>query len=203
MSDPDNFSRRDFFLGRMLRNMAESVADELKEEVHERARDRILSTDAPDARRTPVQASFHRPPGAVDEADFLAGCTRCDDCIDACPPKAIKRASESAGAAAGTPIIDATEQPCVMCNDLYCVDVCEPGVLSRENPIKMASVRILPSACIAFRGVLCTSCFDRCPVPGALEMENRRPVIVQKECTGCGVCLNVCPAPHTAILLTP
>ena len=35
-----------------------------------------------------------RPPGAVDESDFLDRCTKCSDCLDACPYDAISHHSQ-------------------------------------------------------------------------------------------------------------
>ena len=63
----------------------------------------------------------HRPPHAVTEPAFVAGCTKCDACIEACPPHAIFRTPESEGMLAGLPIIDADTQPCLMCDDLFLI----------------------------------------------------------------------------------
>ncbi|MFQ6046807.1 MAG: 4Fe-4S binding protein, partial [Gemmatimonadales bacterium] len=55
------------------------------------------------ARRTErrvVQARYVRPPGAIEEVAFLAACTRCGDCIDVCPVKAIVKAPADVGFAA-------------------------------------------------------------------------------------------------------
>ena len=87
-------------------------------------------------RPRPVPTSLtllQRPPGAIAEGQFLAACTRCGDCIEVCPPRAIVKAPEAAGNRAGTPMIDALRSPCVMCDDLPCIDACEPGVL-RQGP---------------------------------------------------------------------
>ena len=55
-----------------------------------------------------------RPPGAVAEPDFLRLCTRCDDCIAACPAACIVRVPEGE-ADAGTPVIVPDSRACVMC----------------------------------------------------------------------------------------
>ena len=64
---------------------------------------------------------IHRPPGAVEEPAFLAGCTRCGDCVKVCPPQAIVLAPDIHGSAAGTPMIDSMTAPCVMCDDPPCI----------------------------------------------------------------------------------
>lgn len=39
----------------------------------------------------------------------------------------------------------------------------------------------------------CGICLNRCPITGAIEMENGKALIHQELCTKCGVCLDVCP----------
>lgn len=173
----DGMSRRDLLLGRL----------------------RKKTSDEPPRTTTVV----HRPPGAVDEAAFLADCTRCGDCITACPPDAIVLAPEKYGAAAGTPIINPMTSPCVMCDDPPCIHACEPGVLSFAMPLKMGTASIRDPYCLAHQGTSCTVCSEQCPVEGALAVVNGKPVINDAACTGCGVCQYVCPAPYNAVLILP
>lgn len=63
--------------------------------------------------------------------------------------------------------------------------------------------QIQPFDCLAQRGQVCTVCAERCPVPGAVQIEGVRVRIVANACTGCGVCQQVCPAPQNAIVLWP
>jgi ferredoxin len=153
---------------------------------------------APTARNRP---RLHRPPGALPEAQFLAGCTRKNDCAAACPVDAITQVPD--GPAAGTPEIRASVKACISCADTPCITACGPGVLTLARGVKMGTAKIAPSACLAYRGVACTSCVDDCPVPGAMELAHGRPRIIASACTGCGVCHQVCPAPRNAVLLVP
>ncbi len=50
---------------------------------------------------------------------------------------------------------------------------------------------------------LSESCVERCPVPGALRLDAGRPIVDPARCTGCGVCLHVCPAPAPAFIILP
>ncbi len=145
-----------------------------------------------------------RPPGAVEETAFLRDCTRCDACLEACPPNAIVHAPARMRHAAGTPMIDPAVQPCVMCDDLPCVAACEPGVLSAHVPPVLGTARIVEETCLAHQGSFCTVCSERCPVDGAITLDGRhRPTVVEDTCTGCGVCFHVCPAPDNAVLVMP
>ena len=147
-----------------------------------------------------------RPPGAINEAEFLAGCTRCGDCIRACPHHAIRLAPERLRSAAGTPFIDPAEQPCLMCADTPCITACAPAVLRRapEAPVPGIGVaRISTVDCLAHQGTTCMTCSERCPVEGAIRLTGGRPQVVPDVCTGCGVCHHVCPAPRNAVLVMP
>lgn len=146
---------------------------------------------------------IHRPPGAINEAAFLAGCTRCGECIPVCPVGAIKLAPERFREAAGTPMIDAHETACIMCADTPCITACKPGVLRPEQPRKMGVAWIQNMACLAYTGSFCTVCSERCPVPGAIEVKAGKPRILENACTGCGVCASVCPAPTNAVVVMP
>jgi ferredoxin-type protein NapG len=144
-----------------------------------------------------------RPPGAVEEEIFLAGCTLCQACIEACPHDAIRPAPLRFRRAAQTPMIDPIQQPCWMCDDVPCIGVCEPQVLRLDLPMKMGTARIDPILCLPHQGRPCSACVEACPVPGAIELVGNKPKIVDATCTGCGVCQFVCPAPDNAVLLVP
>jgi ferredoxin-type protein NapG len=144
-----------------------------------------------------------RPPGAVAEAQFLEMCTRCDACLDACPHGSIKLAPHRFKDAAGTPMIDAFDAPCHMCDDMPCISACEPGALSPDVPKKIGIAHLQTYNCLAHNRTICTVCEERCPVDGAIELHRGRPRIIDENCTGCGVCHSVCPAPVNAIMIMP
>src|SRR5256712_2497975 len=71
-----------------------------------------------------VRTDWLRPPGAVDETLFLDRCTRCGDCLPACPYGSIKK-----DVATGYPVIFANESPCYLCEDFPCIAACETEAL--------------------------------------------------------------------------
>lgn len=156
---------------------------------------------SPTARRRTIPVL--RPPGAIDEVSFLAGCTRCNKCVQVCPHTAIVLAPTRLREAVGTPIIDPDMQPCLMCADFPCIAVCEPQVLTHSIPKLMGTARVTAQTCLAYNGTTCTVCSERCPVPEAICVSNGKPTIDESTCTGCGVCRYVCPSPENAILLMP
>ncbi|WP_243368833.1 4Fe-4S binding protein [Microvirga solisilvae] len=58
-------------------------------------------------------------------------------------------------------------------------------------------IAVIGQACFAFHGIACMSCRDACPT-GAVRFElaigGARPRIMNDTCTGCGDCLQACPA---------
>ena len=54
-----------------------------------------------------------RPPGALDERDFLGSCIKCGQCVQVCPVQAIKLADLVDGMGVGTPYIDARNQAAI------------------------------------------------------------------------------------------
>ncbi|MBK6940249.1 MAG: 4Fe-4S dicluster domain-containing protein [Planctomycetes bacterium] len=53
--------------------------------------------------------------------------------------------------------------------------------------------------CLAHTGGFCSVCVEHCPVAGAITLEHGKPRIALDRCTGCGVCIDACPAPEPAI----
>ncbi|MBI3926454.1 MAG: 4Fe-4S binding protein [Armatimonadetes bacterium] len=157
--------------------------------------------DKPAPKPAPSTSPFalHRPPGAVAEADFLARCTRCGECAAACPHQAIVLAPAQLRESFRTPILLVGKNPCLHCPDMPCAAACVPRVLRADYPQKMGTARIDARLCLPS----CTLCGERCPIPGAISHREGRAAIDPETCTGCGVCLHVCPAPRKAVLLTP
>ncbi len=76
-----------------------------------------------------------RPPGALDEKDFLASCIKCGQCVQVCPVQAIKLADLIDGVGVGTPFIDARAQACdFSCDAVQCILACPTGSLTYHKP---------------------------------------------------------------------
>jgi ferredoxin-type protein NapG len=153
-----------------------------------------------------------RPPFAANEPEFLARCTRCDKCIEACPHGVLFALSADLGhRAAATPAMDLLKRGCHMCADWPCVGACEPDALRLPDPgegpppspAKFAEVRIDTETCLPYLGPECGACADSCPVPGALSWQDGlRPVIDEEICTGCALCRQACILDPKAIKIS-
>lgn len=140
-----------------------------------------------------------RPPWALTEDDFLNTCTRCGDCVRACPTHIIIDRD------AGYPTIDFGEGECTFCGD--CVSACTAGALRRKTDqmpwLARASIN---KDCLARQGVECRICGDLCaggiirfpPLAGGIAL----PLLDQACCTGCGACVTTCPTRAIAVAVT-
>lgn len=93
-----------------------------------------------------------RPPGALDERDFLASCIKCGQCVQVCPVSAIKLADLIDGVGVGTPYIDPREQACdFSCDAVQCILACPTGSLTYHKPDFLG---VRPGAALAAKPIL-------------------------------------------------
>jgi ferredoxin len=71
------------------------------------------------------------------------------------------------------------------------------------QPAAGGTARVLPESCLAHLGDPCRTCVDKCPVSGALTLQEGKPSVNATLCTGCGDCERSCPAPAPGILAMP
>ena len=99
-----------------------------------------------------------RPPGAIDEREFLAACIKCGQCVQVCPVEAIVLADFSDGIGNGAPYLIARDQACdFSCDAVQCVLACPTGALSHEidkkEQVRMGlAVLTRPELCLARQG---------------------------------------------------
>jgi ferredoxin-type protein NapG len=145
-----------------------------------------------------VRLDWLRPPGAVEEELFLDRCTRCGDCLPACPYGSIKK-----DPATGYPVIFANESPCYLCEDFPCIAACGEDALvpvGDRAEVRMGLAVVSRADCTADQG--CRFCLAQCPV-GALSIDftDPYPVVDQGKCVGCGICEQVCSTVNDRIAI--
>lgn len=179
------------FLKRTAQKTAEHAIESVEARIKERARRWI------------------RPPYAVTELDFLLSCSRCGDCVSACPHKLIFPLKASLGAdVAGTPALDLTHRACQLCEDWPCVAACETGSLRMTEKDDgnvalphLAIAQIDEDSCLPYKGPECGACEGSCPIEGALTWSDYRPSINSELCVGCAQCRHACVLQPSAIFI--
>lgn len=155
--------------------------------------------------RSPVGINRLRPPGAVPEEIFPAKCIRCGRCAEICSYRSIRILDIRYGVFAGTPLIEVEKVPCYLC--MKCVEVCPTGTLRRikQEDVRMGLAVINRRQCVTWRGIaLCRTCYNVCPFKEkAIHLDQLRPVIDERHCTGCGLCVHGCPLTPKAINIEP
>lgn len=161
-----------------------------------------------------------RPPGALDEKEFLSRCVRCGLCVRDCPYDILSLSDLNMPVPIGTPYFTARTGPCEMCDDIPCVAACPTGALDQNlvdiNKARMGlAVLIDQEECIAYQGLRCEVCFNVCPLQGkaiALEYRHNKrsgkhalliPIVNSEHCTGCGLCEKACIMDEATIKVLP
>jgi ferredoxin-type protein NapF len=133
-----------------------------------------------------------RPPWALPESAFTERCTRCDDCIAACPASLIIRGS------GGYPEVDFGRAGCDFCGK--CLAACKAGAFEAEpagSLVAWSHRAVVAARCLSAQGVVCRACGDHCEARAIrfrLAPAGRSFAQVDLgRCTGCGACVGVCP----------
>lgn len=203
-ADKSSVDRRSFFRQMMLRGLeqleaaGQSMADQLRDVTH-----------VPINEPMPTQQPFLRPPGALPEPSFADACSRCGKCVEACPAQCIVLDKDLGD---GLPHIVARQMPCVVCDELACMNVCPTGALKlvpREK-IDMGLAAVDHDRCLRGPDTVprhksaededCQICIQACPYgDAALGLDEQGTIEVRYGCTGCGVCEHRCPTEPASI----
>lgn len=128
-----------------------------------------------------------RPPYAKNEALFAKHCLTCRDvfCITSCQEDIIELIDD-------LPTISFKDGGCSYCE--ACANACPSGVLHMENHQNInANFSIDIATCLAWNGVVCSTCKDVCDERAIEFFGMFRPQILKERCTSCGFCFSPCP----------
>jgi polyferredoxin len=130
-----------------------------------------------------------RPPGTVEELEFLERCIKCDQCIRVCPTNVLQPAMFEAGLEGlWTPILNFRMGHCQL-GCTACGQVCPTGAIQRvsveeklgvgeyaaQGPIKLGTAHFDTGRCLPHsKNTPCVVCEEVCPTsPKAIYAERR------------------------------
>ncbi len=155
-----------------------------------------------------------RPPGALDEPEFLASCIKCGQCVQVCPVAAIKLADIGDGFGLGVPYIDARTQACdFSCDAVQCILACPTGALThaidKKEQVKMGYAWLArPDGCLARQGKGFKGTARGTEFPGLhryAAVDRWKPIRISEftyDAPVCDLCVRECPIKN-AITLEP
>jgi polyferredoxin len=170
-----------------------------------------------------------RPPGSVEEKEFLERCIKCDQCIRVCPTNVLQPAIFAAGIEGiWTPILNMRVGYCEL-NCTLCGEVCPTGAIQRisieekngvgdfaaQGPVRIGTAFYDHGRCLPWSmETPCVVCEEVCPVsPKAIfsrevtitkrdgtPIKLRQPYVEPSQCIGCGICERECPVTDEAAI---
>lgn len=168
-----------------------------------------------------------RPPGSLEETDFLARCIKCSLCMRVCPTNVVQPALlESGFEGLWTPVlinrIGYCEHHCVLCGQVCPTAAIQPiSVLQKigkkpfNKPIKLGTAFYDRGRCLPWSmNTPCIVCEEVCPTsPKAIWTKKvtvigkegerkilKQPFVNPTLCIGCGICENKCPVEDLAAI---
>jgi len=161
-----------------------------------------------------------RPPGSVEEQEFLARCIKCDQCSRVCPTNVLQPALFEPGVEGlWTPILNfrmgACQHQCTACGH-----VCPTGAIQRitgeeklglgafetVGPIQLGTAHFDVGRCLPWsKNIPCVVCEEVCPVsPKAIHCEYRQMLVrdgkkLVRAATATALTLADSPAPGQAV----
>ena len=134
-----------------------------------------------------------RPPGTVEEQEFLERCIKCDQCIRVCLTNVLQPAMMEGGLEGlWTPIMNFRTGFCQL-NCTACGQVCPTGAIQRLSideklgsgpfadvgPVKLGTAHVDLGRCLPWsKNIPCVVCEEVCPVsPKAIHSEYRRMLV--------------------------
>ncbi len=160
-----------------------------------------------------VDSYLLRPPGVRDEAEFLAMCVRCGECMKVCIKNALQPAfMESGYEGMFSPRLIPRIGYCEFnCN--LCAQVCPTGAIGKmplpeKQKFVIGRAYFNKNRCLPFaENKSCIVCEEHCPTyDKAIKFKEetikdvkgnhitlKQPYVIKELCIGCGICEKVCP----------
>ena len=167
------------------------------------------------SKTTAQEHAVIRPPGAVNESDFLATCIRCQACVKICASagNGLQPTLWQSGVnGLWSPMLEAQlgycEYNCTLCGAVCPTGAIQKITLEAKQNLKIGRAWFDKDRCIPWaEHTDCLVCEEHCPVSEkAIKFDSRQvktvagnektiklPYVVDELCVGCGICQFKCP----------
>jgi MauM/NapG family ferredoxin protein len=165
------------------------------------------------------EAKLVRPPGSVEEQEFLRRCIKCGECMKVCitnglHPTFMEAGFEGIWSPLLVPRIGYCEFNCTLCGQVCPTDAIEELDVETKKKRKIGLAFLDNNRCLPYAfGINCIVCEEHCPtspkaikfVPKIVETEEgekeiKLPVVDPNVCIGCGICEYYCPVGEKAAI---
>jgi len=154
-----------------------------------------------------------RPPGSLEEKQFLTRCVKCGECMKVCitnglQPTLLEAGVEGIWSPVLVPRIGYCEYRCTLCGQVCPTGAIKKLDLKEKEEVKIGLAMIDKGRCLPYaHSTHCIVCQEVCPTPkkaiwlekadvmnaGGKVVAVNQPHVDLELCIGCGICETKCP----------
>ena len=167
----------------------------------------------PLAKTNSQEPGLLRPPGSLEEKEFLKRCVKCGECMKVCitnglQPTLLEAGVEGIWSPVLIPRIGYCEYRCTLCGQVCPTGAIKKLTLEEKAKVKLGLAMIDKGRCLPWaHATPCIMCEEVCPTPKKAvwfekaQVRDRKgrvltlqqPHVDLELCIGCGICETKCP----------